>query len=76
MLVSFAKLYALFNTQYSQSEGSTIFTVAGLTVSPPWCYLFMIILTSLFYSHADSESAMGLLTRLVAYYIHHEIMIR
>ena len=49
---------------HSQSERSAILTVAVRTLGPPWCYLSMIILTSLRYSYPDSKSTVVLFARL------------
>ena len=53
---------------YSQSQCSVIFTVVKWTLSPPWCYLYWITLTSPNYSYVDSMSAVALLKYLVALY--------
>ena len=48
-----------------QSQRSAIFTVVKWTLSPPWCYLHYITLTSSYYSRVESKSITALLTHLV-----------
>ena len=59
----------------SQSHCSTILAVAIWTLKPPWCYLFIILLTSLCYSYADSKSTVVLFTPLAVYYAYHVAVI-
>ena len=56
---------------HSQSHRSAILAVAVRTLSPPWCYLFIILLTSQCYSYADSKSAVVLFAHLAVHYVCH-----